>query len=360
MSTSDEAGDYGVSFMAVEACQMNLLEMNCDNYLGGKFVIDGGNVKFTKTTSVRKGTHLQLKNASTVIFEAPGEQGISGAPLRLTAMENSSLYANATFNTSVGTSDYLFDNSVYSVNAVTYNHWLTLRNRSLVTGSLPMHLGNVTQQPRIISDGSGPNIIKKGLILVTDGIKPHNQDSFLTIDTQAELRIDGEISDFQDDWIDRTGLPIVKRGPATLDLAAHNTCTGMITLVEGTLKLSVDQAVNGGVAQSALRFLGGTIDGGDRVNAFGELTLEGDAAISLGKGSLQFAPSAGQVWNETAVLDIRHDGKRLPPRALRFGTDASALTVEQQRQIHFAGRGIQLDRKGYACEIPLGTFLLLR
>jgi autotransporter-associated beta strand protein len=159
--------------------------------------------------------------------------------------------------------------------------------------------------------------------------------SVLTVNPSADAEYSGLIAG---------NLSLVKGGPGTLTLSgANNTYSGATVLAGGTLALGADGALSAG---SPVTLAGGTLSVGAHTQEAGPLTVSGDAAVALGEGAgrLAFADSSAQSWSGT--LDLTG---ALAPGSVRFGTSASALTLEQLGRISVNGQRLwlALDGSGY-------------
>jgi autotransporter-associated beta strand protein len=96
---------------------------------------------------------------------------------------------------------------------------------------------------------------------------------------------------------------------------------------------------------------GGTLDPAGGAHSFGTLTVTTNSTLPLGRSStLSFADSSGKPWSGTLTLT-----GTLGPQTLRFGTNSTALTYEQQRKITIDGNPVRLDSNGYAFKVTAGT-----
>lgn len=152
--------------------------------------------------------------------------------------------------------------------------------------------------------------------------------------------------------ISGAGLGFTKAGEGTLVLAAANTYTGATTVEAGTLLLGADGTLG---TNNAVVLSGGTLSSGGFVNELGTLAVTGAAAIDLGDGTgpLSFLNCSEIAWTGTLALT-----GRLGATALRFGTDANALTPDQLSRITLRGLSVKITEDGYIATIP-GTLIIL-
>jgi hypothetical protein len=151
---------------------------------------------------------------------------------------------------------------------------------------------------------------------------------------------------------------LVKAGPGTLKVTAAQRY-GALRVHAGTFLAAdgcfvADEAVP--VLLKAGATLAGVSGGG---NAFGALTLTGDAALDVGDGS------AAMVFDDSSEIDWR--GARLTVKGnlqngkLRFGADAGGLSAAQLANIVMEGdAGVRIDADGWLVRVPRGTLILMR
>lgn len=192
-----------------------------------------------------------------------------------------------------------------------------------------------------------------------------------TVDFQNAIDLNGDSREVSRRTVE------VADGAAAIDAVLSGTVTGSSTLVKagaGTLKVTAAQsyrelrvcagellAADGcflaadavPVVLKAGATLGG-VSGGS--NAFGALTLEGDAVLDSGDGSagLSFADSSGCDWGGATltVKGLLQKGK------IRFGTDASGLSEAQLARIVVEGDAVaRIDENGYLVRAPRGTLV---
>jgi autotransporter-associated beta strand protein len=151
---------------------------------------------------------------------------------------------------------------------------------------------------------------------------------------------------------------LVKAGPGTLKVTAAQRY-GALRVHGGTL-LAADGCFAAGAAVPVLLKAGAALAGvSGGSNAFGTLTLAGDAALDVGDGSasLVFADSSGIDWHG-ARLTVR--GK-LQNGKVRFGAGAGGLSAEQLAGIVMEGdAGVRIDADGWLVRVPRGTMLSVR
>jgi len=174
-------------------------------------------------------------------------------------------------------------------------------------------------------------------------------------DATAPLTISGVISG-------TAGLSLSANYNGTIILSGANTYTGTTTIGKGasavTLKLGAANTIAG---SSGVVMAGGTLDPGGLSHAMFSTTLGLTAAsvIDFGAGpsELDFASSSSLTWAGTLNLTNWDSTKD----KLRFGTDATGLTVGQLAEIEFNGSGLgtaKLDSNGYLVVFEPSTGLL--
>ncbi|MGL5018769.1 MAG: choice-of-anchor D domain-containing protein [Luteolibacter sp.] len=166
---------------------------------------------------------------------------------------------------------------------------------------------------------------------------------------------------------------LVKEGSGTLVLsgATSNTYTGNTTIKAGTLSLSKGESI-AAIASGLLRvepgatvswagsdqvangvdvaMTGGELNLGGRSEAMGTLDLDGAAELDFGTvvNSTTAAFSSSSAINWTGGT-LTVSGFVPGTTTLRFGSDASSLSVLQLSSIHFTGfsSGARIDNLGY-------------
>ena len=182
----------------------------------------------------------------------------------------------------------------------------------------------------------------------------------VTGDASPDLYLNGALANFTQNSGIFAGRPIEKTGAGTVRLGAANSYTGAVSIVEGTLLLGANNALN---ANINMTLAGGALDAGTSANAAGSLSVADDSAITVSAGSsLAFADSSALSWGEGKRLTITGPAAKT---AIRFGTSASGLTAAQQRAIRWLidgqtkGRAV-LDGNGYLVPYVPGAVMLLR
>lgn len=182
----------------------------------------------------------------------------------------------------------------------------------------------------------------------------------VTDDSQPDLYLNGSIENYKQNSGRLAGRPIEKTGAGTVRLGAANSYTGAVSIVEGTVLLGADGALN---ADVNLTLAGGTLDAGTSANAAGSLSVTDDSAITVSAdSSLAFADSSALSWGEGKRLTITGPAAKT---AIRFGTSANGLTAAQQKAIRWMidgqtkGRAV-LNSNGYLVPYVPGVIMLLR
>lgn len=145
---------------------------------------------------------------------------------------------------------------------------------------------------------------------------------------------------------------LTKTGTGTLLLdnpGLESDYSGPTTVVSGRLQLGrANQIPNA----SKLVLNGGTFDTGGFSDTLGALVLGGTATIDFGTTntvSLVFGDSHLELWS-VGTLNITNF--TVGADTLRFGSDASALTVGQLAQISFDGMPASISSTGFLQPIP--------
>lgn len=182
----------------------------------------------------------------------------------------------------------------------------------------------------------------------------------VTGNASPDLYLNGALANFTQNSGLFAGRPIEKTGAGTVRLGAANSYTGAVSIVEGTLLLGANNALN---ANINMTLSGGALDAGTSANAAGSLSVADDSAITVSAGSsLAFADSSALSWGEGKRLTITGPAAKT---AIRFGTSASGLTAAQQGAIRWLidgqtkGRAV-LDGNGYLVPYVPGAVMLLR
>ncbi len=147
---------------------------------------------------------------------------------------------------------------------------------------------------------------------------------------------------------------LTKTGTGTLlldnsDDVNPNAYTGPTIVQNGKLQLGRANQIPD---TSKLVLNGGTFDTGGFSDTMGALVLGGSATIDFGTTntvSLVFGDSHLELWS-VGTLNITNF--TVGADTLRFGTDASALTVGQLAQISFNGMPASISSTGFVQPIP--------
>lgn len=146
---------------------------------------------------------------------------------------------------------------------------------------------------------------------------------------------------------------LIKTGTGTLLLdnpgVLESDYSGATTVVSGRLQLGRANQIPDA---SKLVLNGGTFDTGGFSDTMGALILGGNATIDFGTTntvSLVFGDSHLELWG-VGTLTITNF--TVGADTLRFGTDASALTVGQLAQISFNGVPASISSTGFVQPIP--------
>ena len=150
---------------------------------------------------------------------------------------------------------------------------------------------------------------------------------------------------------------VVKAGVGTLGIEGPFIMTNTATRIEAGTFL-----VNGNCLAANLPchfvLAGGTFAvAAGSTNTCGTLNVESGSSLSVPADALlSFAESSGVDWTSDVEVSVNAD---LSADAVRFGTDASGLTVSQARRLKNGGRPCYLDENGYLRQKPLLGLMLL-
>ena len=289
---------------------------------------------------------LVARNGAQVLLTSGGSANNNGSERTYTFESGSVLAVLVTAGTD-GMAKFVFDNSTLYTPLLhagwqdgnTTIRFLTLKNGARAVGN-PLRCGDVAWM-EYSSEGTGTNELASGVCLYFFN-NAQSQNNTFCLTTTADMEVSGRIQDAPG----YTGLPVYKRGAATLILSGANTFAGQFTVAEGTVELASDTALPASapiaLTNCVIACKAGTS------NSTGVLTLSGNAALSLGEGSaLAFADSSAAIWADGATLAVTGPDP-LPARSLRFGTTDGGLTDSQLRQVKYNGRRVWLDPDGYA------------
>jgi autotransporter-associated beta strand protein len=363
IATSGTASGYGAAETTLAFYRYSLLTLGGTNSYTGGTVVHRGTLMAAGPTNafalpatggiaVNDDGNLVL-SAGPLASGNPGGVG-NGNPIRVNS--GGKLTLAAFFNTGYsrpitldgGTLDSIV--TQYGDNGNYINN-LTLMNGARVIGH-KVRVGFQSAASITVS-GHTPSILEAGLNLVNAQNHPLTLAvADVTGDAGVDLAIPGVIQDYYTaSETNYKGMPIVKTGAGTVSLSGVNTCTGRVTLTEGTLLLATNGALN---AENAITLNGGTLDAGAFSNTAGVLTLSADSEIVLGEGALAFADSSGAAWTEGRTLTLTGT---LGGQTLRFGTGSSALTGGQLAAITLNGKRVRLKPDGYLTDTPAGTLI---
>ena len=158
-----------------------------------------------------------------------------------------------------------------------------------------------------------------------------NANPTFTIDAAADIVFEknlAELGNYQ-------GMKLAKQGAAKATFAEGCVITGMVTLVEGSVRIGAASSV-------------------------GPLVLSGNVTVEVDDGAtLAFEGSAEQSWTSGAVLDfVGTFGSTV--KTVRFGSDATGLTSAQRKQITMNGIGCMIDAEGYLHPKASGLIIEIR
>ena len=296
---------------------------------------------------------IGLNSSPTITVSTAGEvQGIQKGGTGSLTITGSSLTLGGghigTFNSILVNTGSLTINSAL-IN--TQNKRITLNttgtaltlNGNLDTGGVTTQIGNLNTGGTLTFNGnrSGGNslILRDGLINTT-GILANLGGG------NARLISSGTVVS------SRTGGPAIEGGSAglvlessgTFKLGANNQIAGLLDLSGGTLDL--DTFSNSATSGMAIQRLEMNV-------ASAVSTLKFDSVVG---SSLSFAEVAS-TWATNASLVVTGFGAG---DSLRFGTNASSLTLAQLNQITINGVSAQIDQSGFVTPIPeASTFGIL-
>ena len=156
-----------------------------------------------------------------------------------------------------------------------------------------------------------------------------------------DLYLNGELLNYAQNGGVLAGRPIEKTGAGTVRLGAANSYTGSVSIVEGAVLLGANGAFN---ADINLTLAGGMLDAGASTNAVGALSVISNSTLAVSAGAeLSFAKSSAVDWGGYR-LTITGEAAA---HTLRFGTDATGLSPDQQKAIRWNGSRAKLDANGY-------------
>ena len=136
-----------------------------------------------------------------------------------------------------------------------------------------------------------------------------------------------------------SSAPLIKVGAGTVTLSHANAYTGTTVVQQGTLRLSVANAI---ASTQGVGLDGGVLSTGGLNQTLGTLTLYSSSNIDLESGAsiAHFSDSHLLSWNGTLEIDNwtgnQHGGGT---DQLYVGSSNTALTLAQLAEITFAGHG---------------------
>jgi len=292
---------YNVSQYAVESMVIRkanvpapYLTLGAENALKN-MIADNADIVFT-VKKARPSGGLIARNSATVLLADSGNYADAGAGKKYTFTQGSVLSAFGNLVSENGV-EYIFDGSTLETpfydkvnrDGLNYFNFLTLRNGSKATGH-PLRCGSahdaVYGSWTYVSDGLGTNRLDSGINLVNT--KTGAQNSTLVIDTETDLVVSGAIRDYTG----RAGTGILKRGDATLMLAAPgNAWTGGMAVEAGVLAIAPGASAGSGTVTvksgSTLKVLqSGAVD-----LSAGVLNMESGATLAFNFTDKVSAPS---------------------------------------------------------------------
>ena len=230
--------------------------------------------------------------------------------------------------------------------------------------------------------GAVVRVRKNSLTWMVEGTSPSYCDSILHVWTRSalgaadyiqsrfEMNVADVTGDAEADFICRktimpavtsaagyTGACLAKAGEGTLRIDAHFAMTNTPTRIEaGTFLVNGDCLNDSDTCPFVLA--GGTFAvAAGSTNFCGVLNVESASTLSVPPGALlSFADSSGSSW--TSGVDVIVDAD-LTADSVRFGTNASGLTVSQARHLRNGGRPCYLDENGYLRQRPITGLMLL-
>jgi len=161
------------------------------------------------------------------------------------------------------------------------------------------------------------------------------------------------------DALDNTHSNIVLRKTGGGTLAQHGVFASR--LAGAPVKIEAGTWLLCGTASpnQAYNLAGGTLAAGaDTDNSVGGLVVSDNGAIKVAAdASLAFADSASIAWTGSETVQIDAD---LTADAVRFGSSANALTLQQLKRMRHGDLKVKLDASGYLRDRIDGTCITIR
>ena len=314
IATSAEAGGYGLeSITFVKRAVPQVVLTGTKGWTGGT-VADGCFVRI-KDSQLADLTDARAMNGGTISLSAYGVFDVLTRN-RYRVEDGSTLRYCGTF--AVNRRDAIdIDGGVFvqeHVNSNIYANDMTLANGATLCGINAIQTGYEvdttwrTEGNEEIHVGVPVRLVKRA----------SNANPTFTIDAAADIVFEKDLAELGN----YQGMKLAKQGAAKATFAEGCVITGMVTLVEGSVRIGAASSV-------------------------GPLVLSGNVTVEVDDGAtLAFDNSAGQSWAPGAVLDfVGTFGSTV--KTVRFGTDATGLTGEQLKQITMNGVGCRIDAEGY-------------
>lgn len=352
---------YGVKSFVMR-CEVIPLLVRSGGTQARDLVADNAQVVFTDSGS-RPNGRILARNGARIIYDCDSSN-LGGGSGCIRLFESGSSLTPISNMGSDENSLFIFDNATLYLPLLhpdtkdgrNYFNRITLRNGGRILGN-PIRCGDIgaMRTMTFTSEGTNANLIAAGFNMVNNN-KAGAASNTLVLATSTDLTVSGKIYDFVQGSSKFPGTWVTKRGAATLTLSGANTFVGRLTVEAGTLSLGSNSALPANAPLVLANTC--TVVCNATTNTTGELTLGGNATITLGDGALAFKDSSGIVWKEGATLTVTGSDD-LPTRSLRFGTSASGLTRAQLKQIRYNGEKVALNDEGYLRREPKGTVITI-